>query len=91
VFQFCDDWRNCPIPGITLDQQKDADGYLQYYLHVPWVMAPAAEAAQPARQRPVARRQAAGASFSAARLQTWLMGVMLTGIFALAKGPYLGW
>jgi hypothetical protein len=38
VFQFCDDWRSCPIPGITLDQQKDADGYLQYYLHVRYLL-----------------------------------------------------
>lgn len=87
-----DDIMKMGIPGVDLDIQQDADGIFQFYLHVPWVEQRSTAAAEPRHAPPTAtvvRRPKP--SFSAVRLQTWLIGLAVTGMFALAKGPYLGW
>ncbi len=94
LFQLIDDLRAFPIPGVNFDEQKDADGYFQKYIHVPWIEQPQPVAAPQGGQQRALRpmqRQLVKPAFSMTRLQTWISGLLLTGVFALAKGPYLGW
>jgi hypothetical protein len=94
LFQLVDDLRAFPIPGVNFDEQKDADGYFQKYIHVPWIEPEPLPAASAERGQRVPRpmvRSPVKPAFSMTRLQTWISALLLTGVFALAKGPYLGW
>jgi hypothetical protein len=92
IIQLVKDIQSWGLPGVGLDVQSDSDAQFQFYIHAPWRVRnePPPPPQQDVAPRRFNRAPVVKPSFSAVRLQTWFIGVLITVMFALAKGPYLG-